>query len=231
MSTYPRYAIYYVPDADSALARFGAGLLGYDAFSGEGLPFPADVIAGIPDWADLTNDPRKYGFHATLKAPFSLATGKAEADLVAACDAFAAAARAIPAIAPVVRVISGFIAVVPAAPSADLSTLAQNCVEAFDGFRAPMTSGDRARRNPAALTARQIEQLDRFGYPYVLKDFRFHMTLTGRLPLPRSAAVLTMLQARFATLGLTSLHIDRIALFRQDGPTSRFQIIRQITLS
>jgi putative phosphonate metabolism protein len=220
-----------VPDADSALARFGAGLLGYDAFSGKGLPFPADAIAGIPDWADLTNDPRKYGFHATLKAPFSLAPGKTEAELVAACDAFAATVRTIPAIAPVVRVISGFIAVVPASPSADLSTLAQNCVEAFDGFRAPMTSGDRARRNPAALTARQVEQLDRFGYPYVLEDFRFHMTLTGRLPPPRSAAVLTMLQARFATLGLTSLRIDRIALFRQDGPTSRFQIIRRIALS
>jgi putative phosphonate metabolism protein len=231
MTTYPRYAIYYVPDVDSALARFGAGLLGYDAFSGEGLPFPADVIAEIPDWADLTSDPRKYGFHATLKAPFSLAPGKTEAELVAACEAFAAAARTIPAIAPVVRVISGFIAVVPAAPSADLSTLAQDCVEAFDGFRAPMTSGDRARRNPAALTARQVEQLDRFGYPYVLKDFRFHMTLTGRLPPPRNATVLTMLQARFATLGLTSLRIDRVALFRQDGPTSRFQIIQQIALS
>jgi putative phosphonate metabolism protein len=231
MTTYPRYAIYYVPDAGSALARFGAGLLGYDAFNGEDLPFPADVIAEIPDWADLTNDPRKYGFHATLKAPFSLAPGKTEAELVTACDAFAATTRTIPAITPVVRTISGFIAVVPAAPSADLNTLAQDCVEAFDGFRAPMTSEDRARRNPAALTARQVEQLDRFGYPYVLKDFRFHMTLTGRLPPPRSAAVLTMLQARFAALGLTSLLIDRIALFRQEAPTSRFQIIRQTTLS
>ncbi|MDB5564002.1 MAG: hypothetical protein JWP84_568 [Tardiphaga sp.] len=231
MTTYPRYAIYYVPDVDSALARFGAGLLGCDAFNGEDLPFPADVIAEMPDWADLTNDPRKYGFHATLKAPFSLATGKTEAELITACDAFAATARTIPAITPVVRTISGFIAVVPAAPSADLSTLAQDCVEAFDGFRAPMTSEDRARRTPAALTARQVEQLDRFGYPYVLKDFRFHMTLTGRLQPPRSAAVLTMLQARFAALDLTSLLIDRIALFRQEAPTSRFQIIRQTTLS
>jgi putative phosphonate metabolism protein len=231
MTTYPRYAIYYAPDAGSALSRFGAGLLGYDAFNGEDLPFPADVIAEIPDWADLTNDPRKYGFHATLKAPFSLATGKTEAELVAACDAFAAMARTIPAITPVVRTISGFIAVVPAAPSADLNTLAQDCVEAFDGFRAPMTSEDRARRTPAALTARQVEQLDRFGYPYVLKDFRFHMTLTGRLPPPRSAAVLTMLQTRFAALDLTSLLIDRIALFRQEAPTSRFQVIQQIALS
>jgi putative phosphonate metabolism protein len=231
MTTYPRYAIYYAPDAGSALSRFGAGLLGYDAFNGEDLPFPADVIAEMPDWADLTNDPRKYGFHATLKAPFSLATGKTEAELVAACDAFAAMARTIPAITPVVRTISGFIAVVPAAPSADLNTLAQDCVEAFDGFRAPMTSEDRARRTPAALTARQVEQLDRFGYPYVLKDFRFHMTLTGRLPPPRSAAVLTMLQTRFAALDLTSLLIDRIALFRQEAPTSRFQVIQQIALS
>ena len=181
MTPFPRYAIYYAPDLDSDLHRFGAALLGYDAGSGDTLPFSADVLAQAPDWAALTDDPRKYGFHGTLKAPFPLAAGHTEADLVAACEKFAATPRAIPAIVPLVRAISGFIAVVPAEPSTDLGALAQDCVEAFDRFRAPMTPEDRARRRPEALTARQVEQLDRFGYPYVRDDFRFHMTLTGRL--------------------------------------------------
>jgi len=231
MSEFPRYAIYYAPAADSDLAHFGATLLGYDAFTGEDTPVPVDLIREMPDWPAVIKDPRKYGFHATLKAPFPLKPEKTEAELIAACDTFAAAPRAIPVIAPVVRTISGFTAVVPSEPSADLSTLAQDCVEAFDGFRARMTPDDRARRKPENLTPRQVEQLDRFGYPYVRDDFRFHMTLTGRLSPERNAPVREMLQQRFAALDLTSLLIDRIALFKQDSATARFRVAHMVGLT
>ena len=98
MANYPRYAIYYAPAPGSDLDRFGAQLLGYDAFSGVDLPFPDGILQTTPDWRDLTKEPRKYGFHATLKAPLSLAPGKTEAELLAACEAFAATpARAVPA--------------------------------------------------------------------------------------------------------------------------------------
>ena len=69
MADYPRYAIYYTPAPGSDLDRFGAQLLGYDAFTGVDLPFPDSILQMSPDWHDLTRDPRKYGFHATLKAP------------------------------------------------------------------------------------------------------------------------------------------------------------------
>ena len=82
MVNFPRYAIYYAAPRGSALDRFGADLLGYDAWSGDDLQFPN----GLPlDWRELTSDPRKYGFHATLKAPFALAPGKSETELLAAC--------------------------------------------------------------------------------------------------------------------------------------------------
>ena len=234
MTETPRFAIYYAPDADTALARFGSKMLGYDAVSGDDLAFPADVIAQAADWQadwqDITADPRKYGFHATLKAPFTLADDMDEASLRESCARFASIARPIPVIAPVVRSLDGFTAIVPATPSLVLSTLAQNCVEAFDGFRAPMTPADRARRKPERLTARQVAQLDRWGYPYVGDDFRFHMTLTGRLPPERRDAVAAMLQQHFAALDLTSLAINRIALFRQDTPASRFRVIESFAL-
>jgi len=102
MTDFPRYAIYFVPAPDSDLYRFGAGMLGYDAFSGEDLPFPDSIVDAVPDWHDLTHDPRKYGFHATLKAPFSLTPDKTEAELFAACSNFAATPRTIPVIKPVV---------------------------------------------------------------------------------------------------------------------------------
>jgi putative phosphonate metabolism protein len=225
MATYPRYAIYYVSAPGTDLDRFGSQLLGYDAFSGEDLPFPDAIVQMVPDWRDLTRDPRKYGFHATLKAPLSLAHGKTEAELLAACQSFADASRPIPVIRPVVNSISGFIAVVPAEPSAELERLAADCAREFDSFRAPLTAEERARRNPSQLTPGQRENLDRWGYPYVMEDFRFHMTLTGQLDTERREPLLTILAERFSALNLTTLPIDRIAVFRQDNAASRFRIV------
>jgi putative phosphonate metabolism protein len=225
MANFLRYAIYYAAAPGSELDRFGANLLGYDAWSGEDLPFPEGVAERMPDWRDLTQDPRKYGFHATLKAPLALTENKTEAELVAACAAFADTPRTIPVIKPVVNSISGFIAVIPAQRSAELERLAGDCVSAFDVFRAPLTPEDRARRNPSRLTLRQCDYLDRWGYPYVMEEFRFHMTLTGRLDDTRRAAVVAMLRDRFATIGIERLAVDAIALFRQDNTNSRFRIL------
>jgi putative phosphonate metabolism protein len=225
MASTARYAIYYAPGPGSDLDCFGARLLGYDAYRGEQLPFPDGIKHITPDWHDLTRDPRKYGFHATLKAPLSLADGRTEADLLAACQAFADSPRPIPLIAPVVDSISGFVAILPAAPSAELGQLAAECVSQFDSFRAPLTAADRERRNPSQLTPRERDHLDRWGYPYVMEDFRFHLTLTGRLPASRREPVLSMLRSRFSETGLTTLAIDRIALFRQENAGSQFRIV------
>ena len=225
MAKYPRYAIYFATARGDTLDRFGANLLGYDAWTGEDLAFPSDVIGAEADWRELTEDPRKYGFHATLKAPIALAEGKTEAELLTACAAFAETPRRIPVIAPVVDAISSFIAVIPKERSRELEQLAADCVIAFDTFRPQLTAEDRARRNPERLTERQRDYLDRWGYPYVMEEFRFHMTLTGRIESPRRERVLSMLRDRFSVLGLESLAIDAIAVFRQDDARSRFRII------
>ena len=227
MTNFPRYAIYYAPARESVLDRFGAQLLGYDAWTGEELAVPDFAMQVAPDWRDITQDPRKYGFHATLKAPMTLASGSTEAELAATCAAFAEKPRRIPVITPVVDVISGFIAVIPSERSSELEQLAADCVSEFDRFRAPLTSEDRERRTPSKLTPRQREFLDRWGYPYVMDEFRFHMTLTGRLDAIRRPPILAMLQGRFSGIGIRQLAVDRIALFRQDDAGSRFRIVSQ----
>ena len=231
MTGFPRYAIYFAAGADNALSRFGAELLGYDTYTGDEFPFPSDALRVAPDWHDVTADPRKYGFHGTLKAPMALASGKTEAELAAACAAFAGKAHPIPVIRPVVDAISGFIAVIPAEPIDALRELAADCVRDFDCFRRPLTAEDRARRRPEKLTERQRDYLDRWGYPYVMEEFRFHMTLTGRLDAERRGPILEMLRARFAGLGLDTLEIDRVTLFKQDDAKARFRIIGEWMLA
>lgn len=226
MPQYPRYAIYFVPSADSALYRFGADLLGYDSFTGKALPFTDGIEAQIADWKQITVDPRKYGFHATLKAPITLAPGKTEGELISAMQAFAQEPRTIPVITPVVRAIKSFIAIVPNAPSPELQAFAADCVTSFDDFRAPLTPEDRARRNVTALTEKQVAYLDRWGYPYVFEEFRFHMTLTGSLPPERRDGVLEILQKRFADLALNSIAVGHLALLRQNDAASQFMVIK-----
>ena len=225
MTSFPRYAIYYAAPFGSLLDRFGAEHLGYDAWRSEELPFPDQVLQMVPDWHTLTEDPRKYGFHATLKAPMPLAQATTEAELVAACAGFAQEARPLPVIRAVVGSISGFVAVMAADPSRELVKLAEDCVQTFDDFRAPLTPQERARRKPDMLTPRQRGYLERWGYPYVMEDFRFHMTLTGRLDAGRREPIVKMLQDRFAQIGIEQLSIDRIALFRQGDRYARFKII------
>ena len=225
MTVFPRYAIYYIAPHGSVLDRFGSELLGYDAWTGDDLSFPQYATRTAPDWRKLTVDPRKYGYHATLKAPFTLARGTTEAELTIACAAFADKRRLIPVIIPIIASIRDFIAVLPAQRSDKLQQLAQDCVTAFDGFRAPLTEGDRARRNPHELTLRQRDYLDRWGYPYVMEEFRFHMTLTGPLSPAQRKPIQAMLRDRFSVTKIATLAIDRIALFRQNDTSDRFRII------
>ena len=117
-----RYAIYFVPPAGSELYRFGSGLLGYDCYTGKDVPQDNGLHA--PDWAELTREPRRYGFHATLKAPFRLLPSATEADLAAELRRFAAFPRTPATIEPVIRPIGQFIAIVAGEPCPEVDRLA-----------------------------------------------------------------------------------------------------------
>jgi|HubBroStandDraft_6_1064221.scaffolds.fasta_scaffold161858_2 putative phosphonate metabolism protein len=220
-----RYAIYFVPAANCDLYRFGSAMLGYDCYSGEDVPTPADAGIDAESWRRLTEEPRRYGFHATLKAPFRLAPGCSEAELVQAFFAFAQRERTPTRIDPDIRLLGTFTAIVPCEPSAPLAALAERCTTELDPFRAAMPAAERERR-AAGLSARQVHHLDRWGYPYVFEDFRFHMTLTGRLPPAQQDAVLALLRRHFArSCGDHPIAIDRLGLFKQEHADARFRVL------
>ena len=228
----PRYAIYFVPDADTALYRFGAAALGYDCFTGADVPTPDALPIDAGAWRELTREPRRYGFHATLKAPFRLAAGRTEADLIDEFVAFSGTIDIAPTFEPAVCLLQRFVAIVPATARAGLDRLASSCVKHFDGFRAPLTSADRGRRLAADLTTRQIGHLERWGYPYVFEDFRFHMTLTGTLSADCQESMLAYLQRSLAgNHGDGPISVDRLALLRQDHCGARFVVLAHNAIS
>lgn len=215
----PRYAIYHAPAVDSPWWRFGAPWLGRDDARGEPLDQPRWPQWSPRDFHALTAEPRRYGFHATLKAPFRLRPLVDEAIL---CQRVDWLARDLPAAALGALVperISDFVALVPQAPNAAIGALAWRCVMELDDLRAPLTPEELARRRPEALDARARGFLERFGYPWVMDLFRFHMTLSG--PVDAQTGDLLVRHAAEAVAGLNAQHppvVDRLCVFREDGP-------------
>ncbi|GGB39269.1 hypothetical protein GCM10011316_09140 [Roseibium aquae] len=176
-----RYAIYFAAPANDPLMELGSLWLGRDPFTG--LPVIQPHVPGVSAQrlAELTADPRRYGFHGTLKAPFSLKQGVLEDDLLAECARFGShvAPFGIPGLE--VTRLGRFLALTPSEEAPELPALAALCVKTFEPFRAPLPESDLARRRAAGLTRVQDNNLVHWGYPYVFGDFRFHMTLTNKL--------------------------------------------------
>lgn len=228
----PRYALYYAPAAESPLWRFGSAVLGYDAIRGEDVPFAVPEGCDAESWPELTQEPRRYGFHATLKAPFELAAGRSEAQLRAFTHNYAASLEPVALAGLGVNALGAFVALTPSVESNALQRFAFALVQAFEPFRAPLSEADIARRLKNPLTPAHRAYLEAYGYPYVGDAFRFHMTLTGSLPRDRVMAVKQVLAEAYArAVPAGPVAIDRIALFRQEMRDSRFRLLESVSLA
>lgn len=220
-----RYALYFTPDRDHPLTRLAAAWLGRDAFTGSTLQPPAVAAFSPAEIAFHTAAARRYGFHATLKAPFTLAGGETEASLLASLGAFAKdrAPVAMPALK--VARLSGFFALVPSAPAPDMEAFAGDVVRDFDRFRAPLSEAELERRNPDALSAVEFANLARWGYPYVFEAFRFHMTLTGRIGANDAPRIAETLNGLFGPLITQPVALDSLTLFVEPEPGAPFTVL------
>lgn len=217
---FDRYAIYFAPAAPTPLADFGAAWLGRGP---DGAARPRLVVDGLPEALEaLTPSARRYGFHATLKAPFALAAGHDARGLDRALHDFAAARPA--ADGPPLRLSTefGFVCLRPDGPSPSIDALAAEVMMRFDAFRAPLTEAALEKRRASALSPRQEALLVDYGYPYVLDEFRFHMTLTKPLAAVAAAAVAEAIGPRLAPILAAPLRIDTLRLFGERDPGDGF---------
>lgn len=221
----PRYALYYAPRPAEGLAVAASQWLGRDAESGRAhmLRPISEITAGR--LSEIIAEPRLYGFHGTLKAPIALIDDASERDFLDAVGRFAASRRAFSVPTLELAEISGFLALVSTKRCEPLQDLADRCVVEFDEFRRPADAAELARRRGAGLTARQDELLLRWGYPYVLEQWRFHLTLTGRLHDPTEREMVeTILRQRFAGFIDRALPVTDLCVFRQPAPGRPFSV-------
>ncbi|WP_114972953.1 DUF1045 domain-containing protein [Rhodoferax ferrireducens] len=221
-----RYAIYFAPEPGSPWWEFGARWLGRDECRDVNKVQHALDQIGPVELREITAQPRRYGFHATLKAPFSLNGSHTADDLIARLQALAATLKPL-LLGPMQAAMLGdFVALVPAVASHDLMALAAVCVATLDDLRAPLSEADLARRRIAELDAREQELLHLYGYPHVLERFRFHLTLSGPVTRPTAQRVLQAAIDPVARLNETTpLVLDRLCLFVEPAPGQPFKRI------
>ncbi|MCU0907949.1 MAG: DUF1045 domain-containing protein [Rhodobacteraceae bacterium] len=218
-----RWAVYYLPPPEAetaALAAAGAAWLGWDVETGREVAPPALKVPVAV--AELVATPRRYGFHATIKPPFRLADGTTPDDLRDACAALCAALTPIRLDGLALTDPDGFLALTPVGDTQPLGALAARVVADLDRFRAPPPPEETARRRAAGLTPRQDALLQRWGYPYVMEEFGFHMTLTGRLAPEVRGPVAAALKGWLAPRVPRRFTVAHLAL-AAEGPDGRFR--------
>jgi putative phosphonate metabolism protein len=220
-----RVAVYYAPRPDDVLFADAAAWLGRDPASGATVRQP-----DIANLAEVTAEPRRYGFHATLKPPMRLATGRTWHDFVAAAAALAERSAPFDLPALSVQDVFGFLALRETAPSPPLQALADACVEQLDPFRAPPSEAELARRRRGHLSPRQDAMLLRWGYPYVFDTWFFHLTLTRRLSAVEKHLFMPAAETYFARAIAAPRRVTDICLFVQLGPDAPFAIQERLML-
>ena len=223
-----RHAIFAAPPRDDPLTALAARWLGRDAWTGETVARPDEGVTRPDGGLDaFVAAPRRYGFHATIVAPFRPASGAGADAVDRSLETFCAGEAPIPLPLRVGR-IGPFFALVPDRPSDALDAMEARAVRHFHPLRATPTPDEIARRNPERLTDRQRALLQAWHYPYVLDEFRYHMTLTGPVPDDEVAHVGEAIAAHFPPGALTGFTLDGLARFVEPGPGAPFTIARWV---
>lgn len=226
-----RYALYYAPRTEEGLAVAASQWLGITPQGARLRRQPIFSGLSADRLEEITAEPRVYGFHGTLKAPIVLADGFTERDFVDAVGHFASPLRTVTVPAMQLAEIGNFLALVPDGRCVELQDLADRCVVEFDEFRRPADEAELARRRAAGLSPRQDDLLLRWGYPYVLEEWRFHLTLTGRIAdAAERAAVMEILRKRFSGFVDRPLQVRDLCVFRQSAPGRPFSVLARFRL-
>jgi putative phosphonate metabolism protein len=225
-----RYAIYFAPPAGSLLWNRACHWLGRDPLAMLRLKQPAVPGVDPQRLSQITARPRRYGFHATLKPPFRLSATETPEQLFASIAEFVQTRNAFALPRLEIARLGDFLALRPQHECARLSQLAEECVACFDRFRAPLPVSELAQRRHG-LDARQESLLRRWGYPYVMDEWRFHMTLSGKVRDEQIGVLTGFLSGWFDSALREPLVIEDLCVFLEAQDGGAFQLVRRFPLA
>ncbi|EPE97999.1 DUF1045 domain-containing protein [Rhizobium grahamii] len=219
-----RYAICFTPAASDPLSHVAANWLGRNVFSGEVVEPTAIRGLSIHEIAFHTAMPRRYGFHGVLKAPFRLAADLTEAQLLRDLMRFCGTLTPFHINRLEVARLGSFYSLAPSLPCEHVHYLASSVIQQFDRFRAPLSEAEIERTDPGGLSAAQFANLHRWGSPYVMDEFRFHMPLTGPVSHCDIPRVEHALRNVFEPVLADPVKVANVALMIEEGNGGPFRV-------
>ncbi len=219
-----RYAICFTPSASDPLSHVAASWLGRNVFSGEMVEPPAIRGLGIHEIAFHTAVPRRYGFHGVLKAPFHLSSEVSEPQLLRDLMRFCGTLSPFQIPRLEVARLGTFYSLSPIRPCDQVHFLSSAIVQEFDRFRAPLSEADIERSDPDGLSAAQFANLYRWGNPYVMDEFRFHMPVTGPVNAVDMPRIEQALRAMFDPVLAEPVTVSNVALMIEEGAGGPFRV-------
>ena len=226
-----RYAVYFAPNVEQQWWADASQWLGRCAVSQQLNVQP--LIAGVSAkrFAELTEHPRRYGFHATMRAPFVLTSQYQPTDLIDRVNMLCRDVK--PFVLPRLQVtlMDQFLALVPERHAAQVTLLEEQCVKVLNDCAEPLGPEELSRRRSAGLSAQEDALLLRWGYPYVLERYRFHCSLTGSLAKASPKEVSALTQAAHQHFDhLPPCVFDALAIFVEPTRGADFVLLQQCPL-
>ncbi len=226
-----RYAVYFMPLITDDLWSKGCAWLGRDCEENFLVAQPKVPGLDAESIMRITQKPTHYGLHATLKPPFYLQQGCTEVELRNAFVEFASRYQAFECGQLVVGQLQQFLALTLVQVSTKLNQLAAECVQSFDAFRKLPSEQELALRRAAGLNEIQLTLLEKWGYPYVMDQFRFHITLTDTINNQQKTILKPFLDSYFKAALIKPLSIKQITLAVQNDRNSPFVVLQRYDLS
>jgi len=227
MTRTSRYAAYWAPAREHPLWRAGCDWLGRDPETGQP---PASPRARRERAAH-------YGLHATLKAPRRLADGVDASTFIRTLATLAHRSSAFDMPALGVVDWGGFVALRPivALPARHaLRGLADACVRELEPLCARPTAADaQARERAHRLDAGHRDHLGRWGYPFVLERWAFHVTLSDPqrgADAVSTARCLAHARRHFAAALREPLRCEAVSVFEQRDRDTPFTLACRLPL-
>ena len=219
-----RYAVFFTPRADEPLAEFGRRWFGFDTETRQRVDDHWPILSGI------IRTPARYGFHATLKAPFRLRKGRTADELMAAVAALAERLAPVDVGQLLPAELGSFIALQQALPTPRINDLAFTCVRDLDAFREPLTEEEQDAILDKGVTRRQKGNVFAWGYPYVDKDYVFHLTLTSILAPHELAHWRDQALAWGLEYLAEPVMVRDLCVFGQETPEAPFSLLERFAL-
>lgn len=219
-----RYAICFTPSPSEPLSLAAAAWLGRDAYSGQYTEPPCGVELGVQELSYYTAHPRRFGFHAPLKAPFALRNDVAETKLLRELMCFASNIQTFSLPKLEVGSLGNHYGFYLSQPCSVMHHLAGNVVQTFSQFADHCDLDGAQAQTTDRLSASQLTNLYRWGDPFVMEEYRFQMALTGAVDLSAQPAVDRSMRKLFDPLLAEPLRFANLALFVEEERGAPFRV-------